>query len=122
MRPLLWNVWLVLVLLPLGAMAATGAYSPVRVDDENVIAAAKFAVKAQNEIMRKTNESGPAHLELVKISRARQQIVSGVNYELYLRVSLNGKEKDVKAIVWWQAWRKPDPYRLSSWEEVKPVD
>ena len=117
MRQLLLNVYLVLVLLLSGAMAATGTYNPIRVDDTNVIAAAKFAVAAQEKIMQEANESEPVRLKLVKILSARQQIVSGINYELYLKVSLDGKEKEVKAIVWWQAWRKPEPYRLSLWEE-----
>jgi hypothetical protein len=30
-------------------------------------------------------------------------------------VKHDGVEKTADAVVWWQAWRKPDPYQLTSW-------
>jgi hypothetical protein len=30
-------------------------------------------------------------------------------------VKLDDTEKEAEAVVWWQAWRKPDPYQLTSW-------
>ena len=114
---LLLSAWLVLVLLPSVTMAIAGAYNPTRVDDANVVAAAKFAVAEQKKKLQQMNESQPVHLNLVKILRARQQIVSGVNYELYLMVSQDGMEKEVRTIIWWQAWRKPESFRLMVWED-----
>jgi hypothetical protein len=33
---------------------------------------------------------------------------------------LDGREKQAEAIVWWQAWRNPDPYQLTSWKWIDP--
>jgi hypothetical protein len=52
---------------------------------------------------------------LVRILGAEQQVVAGLNYRLQLRVTLDGEEKTAEALVWWQAWRKPEPYQLTSW-------
>jgi len=90
--------------------AMPGGYTTAAVTDNNVIRAASFAVRAQEKASGKTTK-----LELVKILKAKSQVVAGVNYRLTLRVRLNGKEKTAKAVVWWQAWRKPDPYQLRSW-------
>jgi len=38
-----------------------------------------------------------------------------LNYRLTLRVTIDAHEKEAEAVVWWQAWRKPDPYQLKSW-------
>ena len=123
MIKLMLGCWLGLILaVPGGVMASQGAYSPVPVDNDKVMAAAEFAVATQQKILQEENESEPVHLELVKILSARQQVVSGLNYELRLKVSLDGKEKEVKAIVWWQAWRKPDPYRLILWKEMEKAE
>ncbi len=90
-----------------------GGYATASVTNKEVVAAADFAVKAQ-AIREKTDEK-PAKLELVTILGAEQQVVAGMNYRLQLKVKLNGKEKLAEALVWWQAWRKPNPYQLTSW-------
>ena len=87
-----------------------GGYATTAVTSNDVILAASFAIKAQEKASGKTSR-----LELVEILEAESQVVAGVNYRLKLKVRLNGKEKTAKAIVWWQAWRKPDPYQLMSW-------
>ena len=91
-----------------------GAYTAVPVTDEKVVSAAAFAIDAKRKAMLAAGE--PAALELVIIQRAEQQVVAGLNFRLELRVKWNGKEHPARAMVWWQAWRKPDPYRLTSWE------
>ena len=91
-----------------------GAYTAVPVTDEKVASAAAFAIDTKRKAMLAAGE--PAALELVSIQRAEQQIVAGLNFRLELRVKWNGKEHAARAVVWWQAWRKPDPYRLTSWE------
>lgn len=58
----------------------------------------------------------PTKLELVKILGAEEQVVAGMNYRLTLKVTVNGTEKQAEAVVWWQAWRKPAPYELTSWK------
>ena len=97
--------------------APVGGYAKTSVTHKEVVAAAAFAVKAQQKAMRGKKDPEPPklELELVKILHAEQQVVAGLNYRLKLKVSLNGKEKTAEAIVWWQAWRRPDPYQLSSW-------
>ena len=87
-----------------------GGYTTAAVTSNDVIQAAAFAIKAQEKASGKTSR-----MELVKILEAERQVVAGVNYRLKLNVKLNGKGKTAEAVVWWQAWRKPDPYQLMSW-------
>lgn len=90
-----------------------GGYSAVAVTDSSVIAAADFARAAQEKVMQKDTPS--AKLALVKIVDAQQQVVSGMNYRMTLKVKVNDAEKDAEAVVWWQAWNKQEPYKLTSW-------
>ena len=91
-----------------------GGFSSSSVTDAGIITAANFAVTAEAAALKATGE--PARLELVKIKSAKQQVVAGANYVLTLKVMLEGKEKTAQATVWWQAWRKPDPYQLTEWQ------
>ena len=75
---------------------------------------AAFAIDAKRKSMLAGGE--PATLELVSVQSGEQQVVAGLNFRLALRVKWNGKEHAANAVVWWQAWRKPDPYQLTSWE------
>ncbi len=95
-----------------------GGYSPTCVTNKDTIAVATFAVQAHEKAAKKGKEK-TEKCELVSILSAETQVVAGMNYKLELKVKLNGKEKTAKAIVWWQAWRNPDPYQLTSWEWVK---
>lgn len=87
-----------------------GGYSETSTTNAEVIAAAQFAVKAQSEAPEQK-----ADIALVEILSAQQQVVAGMNYRLRLKVKVDGKDREAEAVVWWQAWRKPDPYRLTSW-------
>ena len=91
-----------------------GGYSAAPVTNEQVVAAADFAVKAQEKAMQKSAPS--AKLALVRIVSAQQQVVAGMNYRLRLSVKADGAEKEAEAVVWWQAWRKDEPYKLTSWD------
>jgi hypothetical protein len=95
-----------------------GGYSPTCVTNKDTIAVATFAVQAHEKALNKGKEK-TEKLELASILSAETQVVAGMNYKLELKVKLDGKEKTAKAIVWWQAWRKPDPYQLTSWEWVQ---
>lgn len=95
-----------------------GGYSPMCITNKDTIAVATFAVQSHEKAVNKGKEKTDK-LDLVTILSAETQVVAGMNYKLELKVKLNGKEKTAKAIVWWQAWRKPDPYQLTSWEWVK---
>jgi hypothetical protein len=92
-----------------------GGYAAASVTDKQVIAAADFAVKAEAKAMQGRKDALPATPTLVKVLSAQQQVVAGMNYRLRLKVRLNGKDKEADAVVWWQAWRVPDPYELTSW-------
>ena len=115
-----WWVVLVVVAFALDhgpCMAADapvpGGYSPAPLKSKDVVKAARFAVAAQ--AMSATN--GPA-LKLKSVSSAETQIVAGTNYRLVLVVKEgpDKKERTAEAVVWWQPWRTPDPYQLSSWK------
>lgn len=85
-----------------------GGFSEASVSDQEVKAAADFAVAAQAAVEKKK-------IELVSITAAQTQVVAGMNYKLTLEVLVDGKKQTVEALVWWQSWRQPDPYQLSSW-------
>ena len=85
-----------------------GAYAKTSVSAPEAKAAAEFAVAAQAAAQKTA-------INLVAITTAETQVVAGTNYKLTLEVLIDGKKQSVEAIVWWQAWRQPDPYQLSSW-------
>ena len=99
----------------LAQQSKPGGYATASVTNKEVVAAAAFAIKAQENAMQENKDKEPPKLELATIMQAEQQVVAGMNYRLQLKVKLDGKEKTAEAIVWWQAWRKPDPYQLTLW-------
>ena len=118
-------VWLIaLCALSLGAffvvcmkepMPMLGGYANVSVADSDVIKAAEFAINAQSETIQQRGDQQPSKLQLLKILRAEQQGVAGVNYRLTLSVMDDGNhQRTAEAIVWEQAWRLV-PYELTSW-------
>lgn len=92
-----------------------GSYSAIAVTNNEVIDAAVFAVKIQQSAMQQSEGEPPPNFELTAIEGAEQQVVAGMNYRLMLKVKVDGVEKNAEAIVWWQPWRKPEPYQLTSW-------
>ena len=72
--------------------------------------------RTEEKSMQEENNSIPTRLMLVKILSTQRQVVAGINFCLKLKVRVNGKSKVAEAIVWWQAWSKPEPYRLTSWK------
>ena len=99
----------------LAQQSLPGGHSEVSVTNKEVVVAAAFAIEAEEKAMQGEKDAKAAKLELVEILSASQQVVAGINYRLKLKVMLNGKEKEAEAVVWWQAWREPDPYQLTSW-------
>jgi hypothetical protein len=111
-------ILLLFLLFSAGCLRLTdvaGSYATVSVRDENVIAAAEFAIVAQQAVMNDGTRAAPGQLTLLKIQRARQQVVAGMNYNLRLKVKVDDEVKQAQAIVWHQAWREPEPYQLTSW-------
>ncbi len=92
-----------------------GGYSALAVTDKEVIDTAAFAVKIQQKVMQRPKGELPAKLELTAIEGAEKQVVAGMNYRLRLKVKVDGVEKEAEAIVWWQPWKKPESYQLTSW-------
>jgi cystatin-C len=87
-----------------------GGYATTPVTNQEVADAAAFAIKAQEKAGTNT-----VKLELVEIRGAESQVVAGVNYRLHLKVKQDGRERTAEAVVWWQSWRRPEPYQLTSW-------
>jgi hypothetical protein len=84
----------------------TGAYGDASITDHEVVAAARFAVRAEG---RKTG----APVALLSIERAEQQVVAGINYRLHLKVKTRGKTQAVTAVVYQNL---KDKYSLTSWD------
>ena len=93
-----------------------GGYSSASTTNPQVIAAANFAIKEQEKAHEKNKATPAAKLSLVSILKARQQVVQGWNYDLRLKVSMDGKDRTVDATVWSRPWQKEAPYKLTSWE------
>jgi len=104
------------VAVALAQQPVAGGWAKADVAQKEVAAAAVFAVQAQGKTLADAKAEPPAKLELVEILGAEQQVVAGINYRLMLKVKLDGKEKPAEATVWWEAWRKPDPYQLTAWK------
>jgi hypothetical protein len=104
------------VVLP--AQTITGGYAKASVTKKEVQDAAAYAIKAQAKMMQSQKDGRQSSLELLKILTAEEQVVAGMNYRIKLQVKVNGKNKKADVVVWWQAWRKPDPYKLTSWKWV----
>ncbi len=85
--------------------AVAGAWVPTDAFSPDVQEAARFAVQTfavQNK----------ARVLYKDVIQARQQVVAGLQLELDLQVTLEGKKRHAKAIV----WRQPDGvYELQSW-------
>jgi hypothetical protein len=96
--------------------SSIGGYAATSVTNKEVLVAAAYAVKAQQDALHTNKNAAAPKLELVTIVGAEEQVVAGINYRLQLKVKLNGREKTAEAVVWWQAWRKPDPHVLTSWK------
>jgi len=93
-----------------GAKTITGGLAEVSVQQQEVIAAAAFAVRAQEAVMGK--EAKGARLSLVKVLSAQHQVVAGLNYFLRLEVKADKTRKIVEAVVW---LRLSGDYELTSW-------
>jgi hypothetical protein len=104
------------IVTALPAQTMPGGFAKASISKKEVQDAADYAVKAQATTMQGQKDGQPAKLELVKILAAEEQVVAGMNYRLRLQVKVNGKDRQADAEVWWQAWRKPDPFQLTSWK------
>ena len=96
----------------LTALAQVGGWSKAEVDDPEVVAAAKFA-------LRETQKTTDSKLTLTKIVSAKQQLVAGMNYAVTLQVAAGGDEpiqREAEAVVYKNL---DDEYSLTSWKWKK---
>lgn len=94
-----------------------GGWSDVAVTDPGVVAAAAFAVQAQQAAMRESGDQSKLSLE--SVAHAEQQVVQGANYRLTLRVQTAGETRTAEAVVWARIWLdEGDRYQLTSWRFV----
>lgn len=89
-----------------------GGYSKTSVSDDEVVAAAKFAVKRR----ARTTKS---NISLFSIKNAQIQVVAGLNYRICLQVNVKRKSKktamqSVEAVVYRDL---KNSYSLTSWTE-----
>lgn len=88
--------------------ALAGGWSPVGLQEDAVLRAARFALQEQS---RQT----PGGLKLLAIKHARQQVVAGTNYSMNLMVKSEGKKRLAIAVV----WVKPDgSMELTRWHWI----
>ena len=90
------------------------------VTKKEVREAAAMAVKIQAKSMQDPKEAQAPKLKLVEILKAEEQVVAGTNYHLKLKVKHGDKVRNAEATVWWQPWRKPEPYHLTAWKWSDP--
>lgn len=92
-----------------------GGYGNADIEDENVVAAAKFAIRKQSGKQKAT-------IALVEIKSAKMQVVAGLNYEVCMLISSKAKLKSkpvqqfVKTIVYKDL---NNVYSLTSWKVLK---
>lgn len=111
---------LALSFLP-SAWGQPGGWAKASVKEQAVIDAANFAVKAQQEELKKAGKEDK--LTLDKIVTAEQQVVQGMNYKLTLQVKFGEKVQTAEAKVWARVWLKPDEqYKLTAWKLADEKD
>jgi hypothetical protein len=85
----------------------TGGYGEMSVTDKDAKNAAAFAVKTRTNQTHKT-------VTMVKIVKAEQQVVAGLNYRVCINVRINnGKTQTVTAVVYKNL---QDKKSLSHWK------
>ena len=88
------------------AAPVPGAWAPADAFSPEVQEAARFAVQT----FAVQNKARVLYKDVVK---ARHQVVTGLNFELQLHVTLDGAYRSVSATV----WRQPDgSYQLQAWD------
>lgn len=91
-----------------------GGYKTVPTTDEQVVAAAEFAVGKRAE-----ENSEQEGLTLVSIEKAEMQSVQGANFRLCIVVGLDGEEQSVKTVIYRNLKQE---FSLKSWDAVESCD
>jgi len=107
--------------LPAAEPPVPGGWSKAAVDDKGVVDAAAFAIQARQKAMKAAGEREV--VELVRIARARQQVVAGMNYHLTLQVKRGDVVEAIEVVVWVQPWLAEDERsKLTSWKVLDDAD
>ena len=87
-----------------------GGFKPAKTDDQQVVAAARFAVEA---IAKKEQES----ITLVSIESAEYKVVAGMIFSLCVKVEIEGAEENVTTNLKAEVFRSlQKQYQLRSYE------
>ena len=107
--------WLAVGIVFLGGALAqiAGGYGAADVKDPQVMAAAKFAVAAQNTKLKRT---GSRAYTLLEITKAEMQVVAGLNFHVCIKTKLGASVRASEAVVYQDLQQK---LSLSSWEWKK---
>ena len=91
-----------------------GGWAEASTGNERVVAAAKFAVDAERQVLSSNREDASSvSLSLVQVVSAKLQVVAGMNYDLCLTVQGVGGVTNAEAVV----WRRFDGTQLlTSWK------
>ncbi len=84
----------------------TGGYGTADLKSKDLKSAAVFAVAREGKMTGK-------HLKLVSVSKAEQQVVAGLNYNLCLKVRDGKKTRTASAIVYQNLKQK---FSLTDWK------
>ena len=111
---------IVVLLLASGALVGSALAAPPMpggrqdssVTNQWVVAAANFAVQAQQQALQKEAQGAAVSLALVTLVKAAEQVVAGMNYYLTLSVTLNGAPRTAEAVVY---RRFNGDQKLTSW-------
>ncbi len=108
-------LWLAVGIVFFGSVTAqiAGGYGTADVKDPQVMAAAKFAVSAQNSKLKRT---GSRAYTLLEISRAEMQVVAGLNFHVCIKTKLGTSIRSSEAVVYQDLQQK---LSLTSWDWKK---
>jgi len=93
-----------------------GVPAKISITSQEVVNAAGFAIETQEKEMQDSKGGHTNKLELIEILEARKLIADGINYQLILKVKVNGEEKRAVANVSWEVARKLTYWK---WSEEK---
>lgn len=102
---------------PLGAARQgaprVGGFKPAKADDQQVLAAARFAVE---EIAKKEQST----IELVSVESAEYKVVAGMIFRLCVKVEIEGDEENVTTNLKAEVFRSlQKQYQLKSYEAAE---
>jgi hypothetical protein len=99
-----------LVLGSLALAQVAGGFTDADVKDFGVVMAAKFAVRTKNASL---GRSGSHAYKLLEVTKAKVQVVAGLNYHLCFEVKFSDNSRSAEAFVYKDLRNK---MTLNSWD------